>query len=251
MNSLSLQNLGSKVPSLFANTASPKVSDKYAFVPTLEIIEKFEQDGWKISSAIQKGKSEFHAHEIRLSNGQLPAVGDSLIQAVIQNSHDGTKPLHIQAGLFRLVCSNGLTIPTAAAADFKLRHKGLEMGDIRRITDEFAKTIPQLQTKVEIFETKVMTEQESVDFVNKAMMLRWNQGSLPKIDVESWLEPLRKEDQDPTMWKVFNRVQEKFVRGGEQIQNQKGRFIKMRELKNFDVVNRINTDLWELAESYC
>jgi hypothetical protein len=31
------------------------------------------------------------------------------------------------------------------------------MGDIRRITDEFAKTIPQLQTKVEIFETKVMT----------------------------------------------------------------------------------------------
>ena len=233
MNSLSLQNLGSKVPSLFANTASPKVSDKYAFVPTLEIIEKFEQDGWKIASAIQKGKSEFHAHEIRLSNGQLPAVGDSLIQAVIQNSHDGTKPLHIQAGLFRLVCSNGLTIPTAAAADFKLRHKGLEMGDIRRITDEFAKTIPQLQTKVEIFETKIMNEEESVDFVNKAMMLRWNHGSLPKIDVESWLEPLRKEDQDPTMWKVFNRVQEKFVRGGEH------------------VVNRINTDLWELAESYC
>jgi hypothetical protein len=251
MNPMSLETLSGKVPSLFANVASPKVSDKYAFVSTLEIIEKFEQDGWKIASANQKGKTQFHAHEVRLSNGQLPAVGDSLIQAVIQNSHDGTKPLHIQAGLFRLVCSNGLTIPTAATADFKLRHKGLEMGDIRRITDEFAKTIPQLQTKVDMFETKIMNEEESVDFVNKAMMLRWNQGSLPKIDVESWLEPLRREDQDPTMWKVFNRVQEKFVRGGEQVQNQKGRFIKMRELKNFDVVNRINTDLWELAESYC
>jgi hypothetical protein len=144
-----------------------------------------------------------------------------------------------------------LTVPTAAAADFKLRHKGLDMGEVRRITDQFVHTLPQLQKKVEMFESKIMTESESVDFVNKATMLRWNSGSLPKIDVESWLNPLRQGDQENTMWKVFNRVQEKFVRGGEQVQNQKGRFIKMRELKNFDVVNRINTDLWELAESYC
>lgn len=251
MNSLTTSSLGFQVPSIFANVASPKVSDKYAFVSTLDILEKFEQDGWKIASASQKGRSQFHAHQIRLTNGNLPAVGDSLVQAVIQNSHDGTKPLHIQAGLFRLVCSNGLTVPTAAASDFKLRHKGLEMGDVRRITEQFSATLPQLQQKVDMFESKHMNEAESVDFVNKAMMLRWNQGSLPKIDVESWLNPLREGDQEPTMWKVFNRVQEKFVRGGEQIQNSKGRFIKMRELKNFDVVNRINTDLWELAESYC
>lgn len=251
MQTYSSEKLLRNVPSLFASSASPKVSDKYAFVSTLEILEKFEQDGWKVSSARQKGKSQFHAHEIRLTNSDLPAVGDSLVQAVIQNSHDGTKPLHVQAGLFRLVCSNGLTVPTAAAADFKLRHKGLEMGDIRRITDEFTKTIPQLQNKVEMFESKIMSDSESVDFVNKAMMIRWNQGSLPKIDVESWLNPMRNADQDPTMWKIFNRLQEKFVRGGEQVQNQKSRFIKMRELKNFDVVNRINTGLWELAESYC
>jgi hypothetical protein len=251
MNTLSLETLTSKVPSIFANQASPKVSDKYTFVSSLEILEKFEQDGWKVASAVQKGKSQYHAHEIRLTNGALPAVGDSLIQAVIQNSHNGTKPLQIQAGLFRLVCSNGLTVPTQTTSDFKLRHKGLEMGDIRRITDQFATTLPLLQQKVEMFESKMMTESESVDFVNKATMLRWNSGSLPKIDVNSWLNPLREGDQEPTMWKVFNRVQEKFVRGGEQVQNQKGRFIKMRELKNFDVVNRINSDLWELAESYC
>ena len=251
MNTLSLETLNEKVPSIFSNGASPKVSDKYKFVSTMDVLEKFHQDGWKIAGAIQKGKSQDHAHEIRLVNGDLPKVGDSLIQAVIQNSHDGTKPLHIQAGLFRLVCSNGLTVPTAAAADFKLRHKGLEMGEVRRITDQFVHTLPQLQKKVEMFESKIMTESESVDFVNKATMLRWNSGSLPKIDVESWLNPLRQGDQENTMWKVFNRVQEKFVRGGEQVQNQKGRFIKMRELKNFDVVNRINTDLWELAESYC
>lgn len=251
MNSISLDTLNSKVPSIFSNGASPKVSDKYAFVSTLDILEKFEMDGWKVASAVQKGKSQYHAHEIRLVNRELPAVGDSLIQAVIHNSHDGTKPLHIQAGLFRLVCSNGLTVPTQSAADFKLRHKGLEMGEIRRITDQFVQTLPQLQQKVEMFESKLMTEGESVDFVNKATLLRWNSGSLPTIDVESMLNPLRQGDQEPTMWKVFNRVQEKFVRGGEHVQNQKGRFIKMRELKNFDVVNKINTDLWELAESYC
>ncbi len=251
MNPLSLATLKQDVPSIFANGASPKVSDKYTFVSTLDIIEKFEMEGWQVKSAIQKGKTQFHAHEIRLVNGDLPAVGDSLIQAVIHNSHNGTKPLQISAGLFRLVCSNGLTVPTASSAEFKLRHKGIEMGEVRKITDQFVHTLPQLKQKVEMFESKIMTEAESVDFVNKATMLRWNSGSLPKIDVESWLNPQRQGDQENTMWKVFNRVQEKFVRGGEQVQNQKGRYIKMRELKNFDVVNRINTDLWELAESYC
>ena len=251
MNSISLETLTQKVPSVFSSEASPKVSDKYAFVSTIELFEMFEQDGWKIASAIQKGKTQYHAHEIRLINGDLPAVGDSLIQAVIQNSHDGTKPLHIQAGLFRLVCSNGLTVPTQEASSFKLRHKGLEMDDVRRITDQFATTLPLLQQKVEMFESKIMTDAESVDFVNKATLLRWNSGSLPKVDVEAMLNPLRSGDQENTMWKVFNRVQEKFVRGGEQVRNQKGRYIKMRELKNFDVVNRVNTDLWTLAESYC
>lgn len=90
-----------------------------------------------------------------------------------------------------------------------------------------------------------------VDFVSKAAVLRWEKGSIPKINVEDFLRPLRHEDSGNSVWKTFNVVQEKFVRGGLRYQTEKGRFNSMKELKNFQSINKINTNLWELAESYC
>jgi hypothetical protein len=34
-------------------------------------------------------------------------------------------------------------------------------------------------------------------------------------------------------------------------QSEKGRVTSMKQLKDFQAVNKINTNLWELAESYC
>jgi hypothetical protein len=50
------------------------------------------------------------------------------------------------------------------------------------------------------------------------------------------------------MWKVFNVVQEKFVRGGMEYSSPKGRRTKLRGLQNIMAVNQVNTKLWELAE---
>jgi hypothetical protein len=33
--------------------------------------------------------------------------------------------------------------------------------------------------------------------------------------------------------------------------SKKGRVVSMKELKNFYNINKVNTGLWELAESYC
>jgi hypothetical protein len=52
------------------------------------------------------------------------------------------------------------------------------------------------------------------------------------------------------MWTTFNVVQEKFIRGGIKYKAGK-KFTTMREMKNIFTTNKINTELWELAESYC
>lgn len=248
---LSIETLKQVTPSVFATSPSPKMSQKYTFVPTIEIVENFDREGWKVYSAKQVGSGQYAQHELRLRNGGLPNVGDSLIEAVIRNSHNGLSAFSVSSGLHRLVCSNGLTVPTSVADSISVKHMKFDMGMVREITDQFAERLPVIQRSVGKMETTFLEEEKLVDFVNKAALIRWEKGSLPKINVEDFLRPERDGDVGNSVWKTFNVIQEKFVRGGLKYQSKKGRFTSMKELKNFQNINKINTNLWELAESYC
>ena len=248
---LSIETLKQNTPSVFATSPSPKMSQKYTFVPTIEIVENFDREGWKVYSAKQVGSGQYAQHELRLRNGGLPNVGDSLIEAVIRNSHNGLSAFSVSSGLHRLVCSNGLTVPTSVADSISVKHMKFDMGMVREITDQFAERLPVIQRSVGKMETTFLEEEKLVDFVNKSALIRWEKGSIPKIDIEDFLRPERDGDVGNSVWKTFNVIQEKFVRGGLKYQSKKGRFPSMKELKNFQNINKINTNLWELAESYC
>lgn len=186
-----------------------------------------------------------------MANTELPKVGDSLVQAIVRNSHDGTKALTVGAGLYRLVCSNGLTVPTSVAQEFTIRHKNIDLDDVRRITDGFAEMLPVLQNSVNKFQQRELELEEAKDFMGKATLLRWNNGSIPSLDVNQLLTPNREGDSGLSLWNVFNVAQEKLVRGGSQYRTGTGRYNSVRELRNFGSINRVNTKLWELAETYC
>jgi hypothetical protein len=248
---LSIETLQEVAPSVFATSPSPKMSDKYTFVPTIEVVENFDREGWKVYSAKQVGKGNYAQHELRLRNGELPQVGDSLIEAVIRNSHNGISSFSVSSGLYRLVCSNGLTVPTSVADAISVRHMNFDLGMVREITDQFAERLPVIQRSVGKMESTFLSEGQLVDFVNKSAMIRWEKGSLPKFKLEDFLRPERDGDVGNSVWKTFNVIQEKFVRGGMKYNSKKGRVVSMRELKNFYNINKVNTGLWELAESYC
>jgi hypothetical protein len=248
---LSIETLQEVAPSVFATSPSPKMSDKYTFVPTIEVVENFDREGWKVYSAKQVGKGNYAQHELRLRNGELPQVGDSLIEAVIRNSHNGISSFSVSSGLYRLVCSNGLTVPTSVADAISVRHMNFDLGMVREITDQFAERLPVIQRSVGKMESTFLSEGQLVDFVNKSAMIRWEKGSIPKFKLEDFLRPERDGDVGNSVWKTFNVIQEKFVRGGMKYNSKKGRVVSMRELKNFYNINKVNTGLWELAESYC
>lgn len=251
-NMLQLENLRNQVPSIFATQADPKMSSKYTFVPTVEILENFDREGWKVFSAKQLGRGQFSSHEIRLRNGALPQVGDSLLEAVIRNSHNGMSTFSVSSGLHRLVCSNGLTVPTSVADSIVVRHMSVDMGTVRQITDEFAERLPIIQNSVKKMESTFLNEERTIDMVKKATLIRWEKGSIPtSINIQDLIKPERDGDVGNSVWKTFNVIQEKFVRGGTQYRSNRGRLTTMKELKNFQNINKINTSLWELAESYC
>ena len=252
MTPLNFETLKTQVPAIFTTSPSPKMSDRYTFVPTMDILGNFEQEGWKVYSAKQTGRSQYATHEIRLRNGELPAVGDSLIEAVIRNSHNGLTTFSVSSGLHRLVCSNGLTVPTSLAEQFNIRHQNFDLGEVRRLTDSFASRLPVIQESLVKMENRELTMDEKVGFVKGAAAIRWREGNMPStMSIEEILNPMRDGDVGNSLWKVFNVVQEKMVRGGVSYRSGRGRLTSMRELKNISVVNNVNTKLWELAESYC
>jgi len=246
---MTLDQVKEVAPSIFATSASPKVSNRYSFVPTVDIVENFQREGWDISSVKQMGKGIHALHEVKFRNGELPNVGDTLVEAIIRNSHNGMSTLSVSAGLFRLVCSNGLTVPTSASDSFKVRHAGFELDDVKRITEDFAKKLPIIEGSVNRMMERELTIDEKLDFVRESANIRWKVGSVPNLDYEQILEPNRKEDEGDSLWQVFNVVQEKWIRGGVEYNTQRGRKTKLKTINDILNSNRINTKLWELAET--
>ncbi len=249
MDITSLKNVA---PAVFTTSPSPRMSDRYSFVNTGEILEAFEREGWTVNSARQMGAGSFGTHELRLRNGAMPKVGDTFLEAIIRNSHNGTTKFSVSAGLHRLACSNGLTVPTSISQSLTIRHQSFDMGEIRKVTDDFATKLPVIEMSMGKMRSKILTEGEMNLFVTKAAELRWKNGTMPRnLSIEEILQPRREADMENDMWTVFNRVQESFVRGGIGYKSNNGRETKMRTLNNIVAVNNINTGLWELADSMC
>jgi hypothetical protein len=246
---MTIQEIKSIAPAVFTTSASPKMSNKYSFVPTIEIMEQFINEGWNLSSVKQNGKGIYGAHELKFRNGELPAVGDTLFEAIIRNSHNGLTTLTVSAGLHRLCCSNGLTVPTSTAEQFKVRHMGFDSDEVKRLTESFAKKLPIIQNSVHGMMDRMMTEGEKIEFAKGASIIKWGMGTVPFVNYEELITPQRNGDNGDDLWTVFNIVQEKFVKGGFEYRGETGKRTELKGLKNIMAVNKINTKLWELAET--
>ena len=246
---ITLDQLKSQTPSVFATSPSTKMSDKYVFVPTMDILENFEREGWELASAKQVGRGIHSVHELRLRNGELPKVGDTLVEAIIRNSHNGMASFRVSAGLHRLVCSNGLTVPTALSESFNIRHSRFDLDEVKRLTESFAGKLPKIEGSVKRMMEREMTIDEKIEFVRKSVGIRFGQDKvLNELQIVGLLTPNRDEDQGDDLWTTFNVVQEKYIRGGIETTSQRGRRTKLRGLENIMAVNQVNTKLWTLAE---
>jgi hypothetical protein len=119
------------------------------------------------------------------------------------------------------------------------------------LTESFAKKLPIIQNSVDKMMGKMLTEGEKIDFAKNASIIKWGMGSIPAtLNMEELITPIRKEDEGDDLWKVFNVVQEKFIKGGVEYKSNKGRKTSLKGLKNIMATNQMNTKLWTLAEAF-
>lgn len=239
-------------PAIFATQPSSELSNRYVFVPTLEILENFTKSGWELASVKQMGKSIHGIHELRFRNGELPKIGDCVLEAIVRNSHNGKSSLSIYAGLHRLSSSNRLTIPSSVFESFKVRHMGFNLSDVEELTQSFAKNFPLIKDSVHKMMETELTLEKKIQFIKKSIHLRWKSGNLPKnLDVMRILHPIREQDNKNDVWTILNVIHENFTKGGLNYISDNGRPTKLRAIKNILNLHEINIKLWELATQMC
>lgn len=241
---ISLNSLRERVPAIFTKTPSPKVSDRYSFADSEYYLQKFIDADWFIHSARQVSKSEYAPHQVVLRNKDIATVGDLLPQLMFTNSHNGIKKMTMDTGIYRLVCSNGLVVPTSITQSLSIKHLDLGDSTTDTIVNSFYEKVPIIMNNIDKMRNKILTNDEIDNFTYNALQIRFT--NAVGININDVVKPSRIEDYSDDLWTVFNVVQEKLIRGGIQLPSKR----RSRPINNFVNDNNINTKLWELAEQY-
>ena len=250
------QYLFNRAPSIFAGNPQPTLSDKYAFVPTIELLRPLFDEGFTVSKVSESrvrvpGNAAFARHQLRLRIPGQGQVGDAVPEIVVINSHNGSSALDIRAGLYRLVCSNGLTVGNDLFSSHQ-RHVGIDADGVIEGVFSVVRELPLLLDTVNQWKGIHLDGIQQDAFAKDAALLRWDadeNGSLP-IAAGNLLRSQRWDDQGTDLWRVYNRVQERLIKGGVRAVGSTGRIARSRAVGSVGEDARINKGLWNLAEHY-
>ena len=255
LESLSLDAAKKMAPAAFATQPAPHIRAKsYNFTPTHEVIEHMQSLGYVLTSAKQSNtKSDlwqnYGAHMVSFQNPDIYFKGsngqtEGRPTIIMTNSHDGSRPVQFDMGIFRLVCSNGLMIKSMDLGRYRERHSRMDLAGIRSILDEKTSQLPKTIETINGWVSREMTANQRQDFARQALALRMGEERLAgDYEIRSILQPRRPADYDTNLWTTFNVVQENLTRGGFMLGERTARAIT-----NPWADMRINQDLWALAE---
>jgi hypothetical protein len=255
IESLSKEQVKQVAPSVFTKTGSSTVSDKYSHIPTERVLDDMAVLGWNVVDAkeIKARKNQgFQKHMLVFANPEIiinGQDGDTVFPRILlTNSHDGKNAFTFQAGLFRLVCSNGLVVADEQFSSMKIRHMGYDFEALQKLITEMVEKLPLTVESMNNFKNKQLSEEQKQKFALEALGLRFDTEN-KTFNVDEFLTPTRKEDEGNDLWSVFNLVQEKLVHGMVDYRaGSKQR--KARRIKNFQQDIKLNSELYELALAY-
>ena len=248
------------------------LSKHYSFVPTSKVINDLRTMGWNPVDAVQiksrkKSTNGYQKHmvtfenedykidqvkEVETADGKTETVVEKATeypQLLLTNSHDGRNSFNLHAGLFRLVCANGLIIADTTFDHVKIKHQWYNMEEITKVTNAMMDKIPTIITNINDMDSRELSEKEKRSFVKKAILTRWPKGN-EMLDIDDMLQSIRVGDKGNSVWKVYNVIQEKLIKGGLVFNNHREKIQKLRPIINIDRKVDVNKNLWELAESY-
>jgi len=249
---LTNEQLKQQAPSIFSDTPIAGVSDRYAFVPTHSVLDTFREAGYypimASESKVRNGDNDgYQKHIIQfrsLTNLLRPDASEEYADIVLTNSHNRTSSFIVDLAIFRLVCSNMLVVPSQTFAHHSIIHSGFNFDKVKMAIDEVTSYMPKIEKQIEAFKTIELNPIEQKSLASAAIDIRFDT-DIHSIEAHELLQVHRTADEKPTLWNVFNRVQEAIIRGGiKGINRETGKSFTSKAINAIDANLKLNKELF-------
>jgi hypothetical protein len=256
---LSNEQLRKVAPSIFADGAHDSRSGRYTYIPTIAVLDRLRDEGYRPFAAMQSrvrdaNKREHTKHMIRLR--QLGSFnlerGQEVNEIVMVNSHDGTSAYQLMPGVFRVVCSNGL-VSGHHMGEIRIPHKGDVLNDVIEGVFRVVEDFELIDSQKDGMRQVQLAPQERLAFARSALALKYiaddetNDMAAP-IEAQQLLQVRRHADKQNDLWTTFNIVQENMIKGGLRGRTANNRRTSTRAVQGIDQGIKLNRALWTLAE---
>lgn len=266
MQVLTNDTLFRKAPSIFSQAPAGGLSEKYRFVPTIDVLDALRNEGFHpVAVATSRSKTDdgvdFVKHTLRLRREQDlglalrrgGAVGQCIPELALTNSHNGTSGFILDAALHRLVCSNGL-ICTDSQGALRFRHTGKDdlVGRVLEGAYSVVEDFPRIADRVEEWSGTPLTRPQQLALAEAALPLRFDADPVTgayAVQPEQLLTAHRYADRGTDLFSTFNVVQENLIRGGIYTGRKSGRRQTTRKVTSVDRDLKLNRALWTLADA--
>ncbi|NLR53284.1 DUF932 domain-containing protein [Citrobacter freundii] len=237
-------------PSVFGEEKHASRSERYAYIPTITLLESLQREGFQPFFACQtrvrdQSRREHTKHMLRLRRaGQI--TGQQVPEIILLNSHDGSSSYQMLPGLFRSVCCNGLVCGTSLG-EVRVPHKGNVVEKVIEGAYEVLGVFDRVEEKRDAMQSLLLPPPAQQALAKAALTYRFGEEHQPVTESQV-LSARRWQDEQNDLWSVFNRLQENLSKGGLSGRSVQGKCSRTRAVNGIDGDIKLNRALWVMAE---
>ncbi|ALU52625.1 DUF932 domain-containing protein [Klebsiella sp. 1SOBk12mer] len=238
------------VPSVFSEDRHESRSEKYAYIPTITLLENLQREGFEPFFACQSrvrdpGKREHTKHLLRLRRaGQI--TGMQVPEIILLNSHDGSSSYQMLPGYFRSVCTNSL-VCGESFGEIRVPHRGNVVEKVIEGAYKVLGVFDRVEEKRDAMQSLLLPPPAQHALAKAALTYRFGEEHQPVTESQI-LSPRRWQDESNDLWTVYQRLQENLIKGGLSGRSAQGKRSRTRAVNGIDGDLKLNRALWVMAE---
>ncbi len=269
----SLEELSS-FPTISNQKPAEKLSQRYGFVPTIEVATALYDQGWmarevKESVVRSEAKQGQQKHMIRFARdahehdpySRMFKRAGLQLEIVFFGSHDGSTKFKLYLGFLRFVCFNE-TVNGDMLEQFCFvhrQHARIKADDAIKAVNA---AVPGLSRQLYMLQNIGMTPSMQYAYAKRSLEIKHGDDWFDShsTDIQEFLKPQRVHDVRPTLFNVYNRCQERLMHGGYRFTSDRkensgmlnaeylpGKVRTAKPVKDITLDLRVNQGLWKEA----
>lgn len=254
-------------PAAFAERPHARVSDKFVFVSSVEVMDRLDAAGFDVVDARQSNPrtSDRHGYASHMlvfrprgEAGFVSRHGGLAPMAAFMNGADGSGSVRVLSGLWRAFCANGLMVGGGGNSTARVIHKGQSVeAAVTAAIESLIENQPKLIERVDRWAGVNLTDSDSEEYAKRVHAMRFpNQTTLAarSISPADMLGDRRVINEAQTLWGVFNGLQGAITKGGLSGtgtgRHGRARGVSTKLVSNHRQLVDLNTKLWGLTENF-